>query len=605
MEYLRKYLVTAMLTLCCILTEAQTVGAVQQWSDNHAMIRVQTSSRYLLIPVEEKEDNAHIRVIKDGTLILEFNCRLAIDKMDYYVPLELKNIEGMGNDVLLDVSFTGNRRSIGLLRNFACWKLMKESDYFDTVNREKYRPSYHHTPLWGWMNDPNGMFYKDGEWHLFFQHNPYGSQWENMNWGHSVSTDLIHWTQLPEAIEPDGLGTVFSGSCVVDSTNTAGFGKGAVIAFYTSNGENQTQSMAYSTDDGRTFTKYPGNPIVTSDVPDFRDPHVFWNQEAGIWNMILAAGQEMRIYSSRNLRDWMYESSFGQGYGSHEGVWECPDLMELPVRGTNKHKWMLICNINPGGPSGGSATQYFVGQFDGHRFTCESKPEVTKWLDYGKDHYATVTFSSAPDGRHVAMAWMSNWQYANVVPTKQFRSANSLPRDIELFKDVDGEYYISTTPSPELVALRGKEVKYGQFSVHKKIISKKLPLNADGLYEILADINNSNITNVMLSNADGDRVLMTYNSAKHTFGMDRRRSGLVDFSSDFPSATVAPTSASKHQTLRMFIDRSSIEIFDGDGRFVMTNLVFPRSPFTTISFQSNGRSKINNLKVWNIKNNIK
>lgn len=601
MEYLRKYLVTAMLTLCCILTEAQTVGAVQQLSDNHAMIRVQTSSRYLLIPVEEKEDNAHIRVIKDGTLILEFNCRLAIDKMDYYVPLELKNIEGMGNDVLLDVSFTGNRRSIGLLRNFACWKLMKESDYFDTVNREKYRPSYHHTPLWGWMNDPNGMFYKDGEWHLFFQHNPYGSQWENMNWGHSVSTDLIHWTQLPEAIEPDGLGTVFSGSCVVDSTNTAGFGKGAVIAFYTSNGENQTQSMAYSTNDGRTFTKYPGNPIVTSDVPDFRDPHVFWNQEAGIWNMILAAGQEMRIYSSRNLRDWMYESSFGQGYGSHEGVWECPDLMELPVRGTNKHKWMLICNINPGGPSGGSATQYFVGQFDGHRFTCESKPEVTKWLDYGKDHYATVTFSSAPDGRHVAMAWMSNWQYANAVPTKQFRSANSLPRDIELFKDVDGEYYISTTPSPELVALRGKEVKYGQFSVHKKTISMKLPLNADGLYEILADINNSNITNIMLSNADGDRVLMTYNSAKHTFGMDRRRSGLVDFSSDFLAATVAPTSASKHQTLRMFIDRSSIEIFDGDGRFVMTNLVFPRSPFTTISFQSNGRSKINNLKVWNIK----
>lgn len=574
---------------------------IAQLSDNHAMIRVQTSSRYLLIPVEEKEDNAHIRVIKDGTLILEFNCRLAIDKMDYYVPLELKNIEGMGNDVLLDVSFTGNRRSIGLLRNFACWKLMKESDYFDTVNREKYRPSYHHTPLWGWMNDPNGMFYKDGEWHLFFQHNPYGSQWENMNWGHSVSTDLIHWTQLPEAIEPDGLGTVFSGSCVVDSTNTAGFGKGAVIAFYTSNGENQTQSMAYSTDDGRTFTKYPGNPIVTSDVPDFRDPHVFWNQEAGIWNMILAAGQEMRIYSSRNLRDWMYESSFGQGYGSHEGVWECPDLMELPVRGTNKHKWMLICNINPGGPSGGSATQYFVGQFDGHRFTCESKPEVTKWLDYGKDHYATVTFSSAPDGRHVAMAWMSNWQYANVVPTKQFRSANSLPRDIELFKDVDGEYYISTTPSPELVALRGKEVKYGQFSVHKKTISMKLPLNADGLYEILADINNSNITNIMLSNADGDRVLMTYNSAKHTFGMDRRRSGLVDFSSDFLAATVAPTSASKHQTLRMFIDRSSIEIFDGDGRFVMTNLVFPRSPFTTISFQSNGRSKINNLKVWNIK----
>ena len=569
MEYLRKYLVTAMLTLCCILTEAQTVGAVQQLSDNHAMIRVQTSSRYLLIPVEEKEDNAHIRVIKDGTLILEFNCRLAIDKMDYYVPLELKNIEGMGNDVLLDVSFTGNRRSIGLLRNFACWKLMKESDYFDTVNREKYRPSYHHTPLWGWMNDPNGMFYKDGEWHLFFQHNPYGSQWENMNWGHSVSTDLIHWTQLPEAIEPDGLGTVFSGSCVVDSTNTAGFGKGAVIAFYTSNGENQTQSMAYSTDDGRTFTKYPGNPIVTSDVPDFRDPHVFWNQEAGIWNMILAAGQEMRIYSSRNLRDWMYESSFGQGYGSHEGVWECPDLMELPVRGTNKHKWMLICNINPGGPSGGSATQYFVGQFDGHRFTCESKPEVTKWLDYGKDHYATVTFSNAPDGRHVAMAWMSNWQYGNQVPTKQYRSANTIPCDLGLY-EYAGETYASVTPSKELLSLRGKAISR--------------PLSS---CEILATLRGS--CTFTLSNNKGEYVQLAYDAKAKAFSMDRRKSGDTSFSELFPVKTTAPVNG-KINRLRVFIDHSSIEVFDADGKMSMTNLVFPTVPYNKLNVK--GKAKI-------------
>jgi levanase/fructan beta-fructosidase len=419
------------------------------------------------------------------------------------------------------------------------------------------------------MNDPNGMFYKDGEWHLFFQHNPYGSQWENMNWGHSVSTDLIHWIQLPEAIEPDGLGTIFSGSCVVDSANTAGFGKGAVIAFYTSNGENQVQSMAYSTDNGRTFTKYPGNPIITSDVPDFRDPHVFWNQEAGIWNMILAAGQEMRIYSSKNLKDWMYESSFGQGYGSHAGVWECPDLMELPVRGTNKHKWMLICNINPGGPSGGSATQYFVGQFDGHKFTCESKPEVTKWLDYGKDHYATVTFSNAPDGRHVAMAWMSNWQYGNQVPTKQYRSANSIPCDLGLY-EYDGETYASVTPSRELFNLRGKVISRPSSSC-----------------EILATLKGS--CTFTLDNDKGEYVRLAYDAKAKTFSMDRRKSGDTSFSELFPVKTTAPVNG-KINRLRVFIDHSSVEAFDADGKMSMTNLVFPSVPYNKLSVK--GKVKI-------------
>lgn len=586
--------------LCCPTSAQQTNVQVNYLGANNTIVKVNANSRYLLMPIGEQAPETHINVLINGNIDQQINVRLAQSKIDYYVPFDLEKYKG--KRIVLDISTGNDRTNVRDTREDVCWKKFKLSNTFDSANIEKYRPAFHHTPVYGWMNDPNGMFYKDGVYHLYFQHNPYASLWGNMNWGHSTSRDLIHWQHEPVAVTPDGLGTIFSGSTVVDRNNTAGFGRNAIVAIYTSASSTQRQSLSYSTDDGMTFSKYADNPIIMSDK-ECRDDKVIWNEQTKKWNLVMVDALEHQVlfYSSDDLKHWAKEGAFGHGYGAQGGVWECPDLMQLPIRGTDEKKWVLIVNINPGGPFGGSATQYFVGDFDGKQFICDSKPECTKWMDYGKDHYATVSWTNSPNGRHTVIAWMSNWQYANAVPTKQFRSANSLPRDIELFKDVDGEYYISTTPSPELVALRGKEVKYGQFSVHKKTISMKLPLNADGLYEILADINNSNITNVMLSNADGDRVLMTYNSAKHTFGMDRRRSGLVDFSSDFPSATVAPTSASKHQTLRMFIDRSSIEIFDGDGRFVMTNLVFPRSPFTTISFQSNGRSKINNLKVWNIK----
>lgn len=580
---------------------AQTNISVNYLGNNNTMVKFKANQKYLLMPIQESAPEAQVSVLINGEIMQQMNVRLAQGKKDYLVPLDLKAWQG--KDIVLNIRTGNDRSNVRDSRADVCWKQMGLSNTFDTANVEKFRPAYHHTPLYGWMNDPNGMFYKNGVWHLYYQFNPYACVWGNMTWGHSSSTDLIHWKAEAPAIYGDGLGSIFSGSSVVDKNNTSGFGSGAVVSIYTSAGITQQQSLAYSTDNGLTFTKYSDNPIIMSDK-ECRDDKVIWNEQTNKWNLVMVDALEHQVlfYSSDDLKHWTKEGAFGHGYGAQDGVWECPDLMQLPVRGTDEKKWVLIVNINPGGPFGGSATQYFVGDFDGKQFVCDSKPDCTKWMDYGKDHYATVSWSNSPNGRHTVIAWMSNWQYANIVPTKQFRSANSLPRDIELFKDVDGEYYISTTPSPELVALRGTEVKYGTFGVHKKTISKKLPPNADGLYEILVDINNTNITNVMLSNADGDRVSMTYNAAKHTFDMDRRRSGLVDFSSDFPSATVAPTSISKHQSLRMFIDRCSIEIFDGDGRFVMTNLVFPRSPFTTISFQSNGKSKVNNLKVWNIKN---
>ena len=542
-----------LLAICLFITTT-FMHAQTFLSSNHAMKRVKTADKYILLPVEEEEGYAHIRVIKDNQVVKEFNCKLAINKTDYNVPLDVSEY---GGEVLLDIQFSGDKRSIGLINNFVCWKDIKATNVFDSKNREKFRSIYHHTPVYGWMNDPNGMFYKDGVWHLYYQYNPYGSQWENMTWAHSTSTDLIHWKNHGEVIQPDALGTIFSGSSVVDKENTAGFGKDAVVAFYTSAGAAQTQSIAYSTDNGETFKKYVNNPILTSDVPDFRDPNVFWNEEVKQWNLILAVGQQMNIYSSKNLKDWKYESSFGEGYGNHGGVWECPDLLKMG------DKWVLICNINPGGPFGGSATQYFVGSFDGHKFTCESKPEVTKWMDYGKDHYATVSFSNAPDGRIVVLPWMSNWQYANQVPTQQFRSANGLPRDLGLYS-YNGEDYVSVKPSPEVFAAFEKKPS-GHLQPAAYIEVTNIKSNAS----------------IVLSNDKGERVTMVYDGKNATFSMDRTESGVTDFHSDFKAKTVAPTNGII-KSMQIFIDRCSIEAFDTEGKVAMTNLVFPSKPYDKI-----------------------
>ena len=561
-------------TVLASLAFAASAQDARFLSSNHCIYRIHEQKNYLLLPVQEKAEMCNIKVVKNNTQVKALNVRLASNHIDYYVPLDLKQF-GEDAKLALDIHVNGTYRNDGELSGFTCWKNMQLSDTFDTANREKYRPVYHHTPAWGWMNDPNGMFYKDGVWHLYFQYNPYGSQWENMTWGHSTSTDLIHWTFQGAPIEADAWGTIFSGSAVVDHNNTAGFGKGAVVAMYTSAGENQTQSIAYSNDNGQTFTKYDGNPVLTSNTPDYRDPHVFWNEDIKRWNMIMAEGQHMDIYSSADLKEWKLESQFGAEYGNHGGVWECPDLMKMKVRGTDQYKWMLLCNINPGGPFGGSATQYFVGQFDGHKFTCESAPEVTKWMDYGKDHYATVTFDNAPDGRHVAMAWMSNWQYANQVPTMQYRSANSVPRDLDLY-EYQGQTYCGVTPSPELAAARPKKATKTLTEACEMVVTLK---------------GNATIT---LANDKGEQVVMTYDEKSRTFAMDRTKSGQKEFSDDFAALTVAPVHGKMSQ-LRLFIDRSSIEAFDADGKMAMTNLVFPTKPYNKVLVKGKAKYVVYNL----------
>ena len=572
---------------------------IKDLGEGHCLVHINTNQRYLLLPVEEVMPDVRVSMIVNNKEVNVADVRLAVNRVDYFVPLDLSDYAG--KNILLKFKLGSNDPIRGKL-SAVCCKEMKLSDTFDTGNREKFRPTYHFSPLYGWMNDPNGMVYKDGEYHLFYQHNPYGSKWGNMHWGHAISKDLINWEHRPDAITPDALGTIFSGSAVVDTDNTAGFGAGAIVAIYTQNSDRQVQSIAYSTDNGRSFTKYENNPVLTSDARDFRDPKVFWHKETQRWIMLLAVGQEMQIFSSSNLKDWAFESSFGEGQGAHGGVWECPDLFELPVDGTNEKKWVLLCNLNPGGPFGGSATQYFVGTFNGKEFVNES-PSKTKWMDWGKDHYATVTWSDAPDNRRIAIAWMSNWQYANDVPTSQYRSPNSVPRDLSLFT-VDGETYLQSAPSPELLKLRDISQKRS-FKVNGTRTIKDMIAGNEGAYEIELTIENqhADVIGFRLYNDKGEEVDMQYDMKEKKFSMDRCKSGDVGFNENFPMLTWTTIESGKDELkLRLFVDKSSVEAFGDGGRFVMTNQVFPSEPYTHIDFYSKGGAyKVDSFVIYKLK----
>ena len=575
---------------------------IYQLGTNNTMVRVTDPQKFLIMPVQESMPDAEVEILVNGKVEQTIYVRLADSQIDYTVPLDLTPYTSKG-DVLLNIVSENSRSHSREVADYVCWEEMKMADTFDTTNREKYRPAFHHTPLYGWMNDPNGMFYKDGGWHLYYQYNPYGSKWQNMSWGHSSSADLVNWEHHPVALVPNGLGSVFSGSAVVDKNGTAGYGKDAVIALYTSAGDSQVQSLAYSNDNGMTFTNYPGNPVIPN-AREARDPNMFWYEPGNCWVLVLADAteQQMQFYTSPDLKDWTYQSSFGKGYGSQFGVWECPDFFELPVAGTNKKKWVLVCNINPGGPFGGSATQYFVGDFDGKTFTCDSPAQMSKWMDYGKDHYATVSWSNAPADRRTVIGWMSNWQYANDVPTMQFRSANTLPRDLGLFRDSDGEIYLSVVPSPEVNKLRATPTSYGASTIGADAVSYNLPTANDGICEIVLDYNAKGCRQLemKLSNDKGDEIIMTIDPAKQEMSMNRPQSGPKKFSRRFEALTIAPLHNPKAAgQLRIFIDRCSIEIFDGEGKFAMTNLVFPTAPYSKFTVSADGgRAKINSVNIY-------
>ena len=599
------------------------------------IINVENPTKYLLLPVQEEKDEAQVILSTGNADDTWMDVRLAQNGADYYVPFNLKkNAAGKATD-----GKTATVKILGLKKDALALNLMKLSDTFDTTNTDEYRPSYHFTPLYGWMNDPNGMVYKDGEYHLYFQYNPYGSKWGNMHWGHAVSKDLVHWEHLDPAIARDPVGHIFSGSSVVDKKNTAGFGKDAIIAIYTNNSVNhdEVQCIAYSNDNGRTFTKYEGNPVLTpfDGLKDFRDPKVFWYEKGKCWYMIVSADKETRFYKSKNLKKWTYVSAFGKGLGQQPCQYECPDFFQLPVNGDKKKmKWVMTMNINPGCWFGGSATEYFVGDFDGKKFTCPDANEV-KWLDWGKDHYATVTFSNTGD-RVLGITWMSNWQYANLTPFKQNRGANGLPRELKLYEK-NGKYYISEDVAPEVYALRKDTKNVADASVADEKMLAGVAANMEGAFEIEADVtpNANGIAGIELSNNKRERTMIYFDMKQGKVVMDRTESGLTDFGkqavphdielawdkqlaaegkeparitnsinykNDFALATWAPLSlcedGKKTYHVDIFVDKSSVELFVDGGRIAMTNLVFPVAPYENVKlYTQGGKAEFKNLKV--------
>ena len=592
---IKRFFLTVSVLLAGLSAYAQDLR-IDDLGNRNVIVRVNDlSKKYLLLPVQEDVPESGVFVTVNGVAEPVRNVRLAVDRVDYMVPLSLEPYKDC--TVALDIHIGDGHRRTDVIKDI-CWEKMHLSDEFSLENIEKYRPVFHHTPQYGWMNDPNGMFYKDGVYHLYYQFNPYGSMWGNMHWGHSSSTDLVHWEHHPVAIAPDQWGTIFSGSAVVDKNNTSGFGENAVVAMYTSCSLTQKQSIAYSLDGGMTYTKYAGNPVVQA-PQECRDPKVFWNEEAGCWNCVLVSPLEYEawFYTSPDLKSWTKQGEFG-GHGNTSAIWECPDLFKLtdPVSGDSK--WVLLININPGGPAGGSATQYFVGDFDGKNFVCDTAPEVVNWLDYGKDHYATVTWSHAPEGRTMAIAWMSNWQYANQLPTRQFRSANSLARDLTLAKTSDGTYRVCVLPSPEMEVLRTGKPLVTSFSAGKNGRSVALPSELCEIDVKFTAKKGSKLT-FRLSNDQGEYVDLVYDGKSYVF--DRAKSGATDFSQDFAVPTTAPASESVEQNVRMIMDVSSIEMFDGKGWWAMTNLVYPSVPYNKLEVISeNGTSRVKSLKIYSL-----
>lgn len=489
---------------------------------------------------------------------------------------------------------------------------------------ERYRPQYHFSPAVNWANDPNGLVYANGEWHLFYQHNPFGNTWGHMSWGHAVSRDLVRWTQLPVAIpERDGV-MAFSGSAVVDSANTSRFGRNGappLVAVYTGarvgSDHNQSQYVAYSTDRGRTWERYGSGPVLDVGSTEFRDPKVFWHAPSGRWVMVvsLATLHRVRFYASPDLKRWTPLSDFGPA-GATGGVWECPDLFELPVDGNpGDTRWVLVVNINPGGPAGGSATQYFVGRFDGSRFTPDGEtpaspdPRGAKplWADYGKDLYATVSWSDVPrgDGRRVWVGWMNNWQYAATVPTSPWRSAMSLPRTVGLVTTPDGIRLVQQ-PVAELERLRGapravaaQTIAQGSTSLGAQGIAGKA-LEIAATFEVGRAAGAAREFGLKVRTGNGEETVIGIDPAAGQLVVDRTHSGRADFSRDFPARQTAPLPVENGRVrLRVFVDWSSVEVFAGDGRSVITSQIFPAPESEGVSlYATGGAARLVSLEVW-------
>ena len=570
-----KRIVTILALMVCVAGCTPRIEVVHL-NNYTSQITTPNSVECLWLPIEDGAPEAVVVAIGSKRHSVPLNIRLARESVDCYVPFPMEGVRTLVVD-------NCPHKSI-------CWQNLTTSE--PKIDKG-YRQDVHFSPERGWTNDPNGMFYKNGEWHLCYQHNPYGSKWGNLSWGHAVSRNLVHWEHLPDILYPDELGAIFSGSAVVDEHNTAGFGEGAVVAIYTSAGAHQTQSIAYSLDGGMTFTKYEHNPVLTSHRADFRDPKVFWYAPRECWIMVLAAGNAMEIYSSENLREWVFESRCGEDYGYHTGVWECPDLFELPYEGGTK--WVLLCSLSIP-ERGGSSVQYFVGEFDGHRFTPDKKQPEADLLNYGCDYYATVSWSGVEDGRKVVVGWQNNWDYANDLPTKGYRGYMSLPHQLKL---------INHRGEPKLVAEPAQEVMaHSRTLVSKEVVEVKDKYNAwrhdskDGAFVVECDIENlsAQVVGLKLFNDSGEWVDVCFDFVEGVIRVDRTNSGEVDFNPRFPSISEAPLSESTEQHITMVVDRTSVECFTDIA--AISNLVFPQGRYSRLSFHTiGGSATIRNLTI--------
>ena len=546
--------------------------------ERSATITLDKAKRQTLwLPIDNSAREVTMRV-EGSTLFTEpVKVRLAATKVDCWMPLSLDK-------------GTSHIEFEGCTPEHIAWTEFS-FDKNPNPKLEDFRQRIHFSPEIGWTNDPNGMVWYNGEWHLFFQYNPLGTRWGNMSWGHAVSKDLVNWKQLSTVLYPDSLGMIYSGSAVIDKHNTAGFGKDAMIAIYTSSYRHakikrQQQSIAYSLDCGRTFTKYKENPVLPSSRRNFRDPKVFWHEPTSRWIMPLACGQGMEFYSSTNLKTWKFESRFGDKHGCHFDVWECPDLVELPYKGGTK--WVLFCSITKDAAHG-SSVQYFVGDFDGHTFTCDTPEAYTDWINYGRDNYATVTWSNVPDGRCVALAWQNNWKCGSQekFPTVGYRGYMSLAYELQLI-EYEGKAKLISRPARE----------------YDNYFKKRILLNegkADGNHELcyfgregaayrlqfdFSEIEAEQF-GIRLSNERDEKVEIYFDREKREFCVDRRKSGAVDFSPKFPSVSVAPMSAADNQTLTIILDRASVECFTDIS--AVSNLVFPTEQYDLVElYTTNG-----------------
>lgn len=470
---------------------------------------------------------------------------------------------------------------------------------------EPFRPQFHFSPAKNWTNDPNGLVFYKGEYHLFYQYNPFGNQWGHMSWGHAVSPDMVHWEHLPVALaEEDGV-MIFSGSAVVDRNNSSGLCQATdcLVAIYTGHKPTlQTQNIAFSNDRGRTWTKFKNNPVIDLGRRDFRDPKVFWHEPSHRWIMVVALPKEqkVRFFGSTDLKRWNALSDFGPA-GATKGDWECPDLFPLPLDGGRSTRWMLSININPGALQGGSGNQYFIGQFDGTRFTNDNTPSQTRWADYGKDFYASTSFNDIPasDGRRVWMAWFSNWLYAREEPTNPWRCMQSIPRVLKL-ATIEGDVRMVQEPIAELKKLRGAVIHVANSST--EAANLRLRNFHSETYEILAELEGGSSAEFGFKVRKGasEQTLAGYNPASAEMFIDRTKSGTVGFSKDFPGRHAGPLKVRGNRVmLHLFVDRSSVEMFGGSGEAVISDRIFPSADSNGLEIY--GDAKVVSLDVWNLK----